>query len=39
MRLTPEPAEQRVLLLTRLLDAPRRLVYRVWTQPEHLARW
>ena len=34
----PEPAEQ-VLVITRILDAPPSLVFKVWTQPEHLARW
>ncbi len=33
-----EPAE-RVLILTRVFDAPRRLVFAVWTQPAHLVRW
>lgn len=27
------------ITLTRLLDAPRELVFRVWTDPKHLARW
>jgi predicted 3-demethylubiquinone-9 3-methyltransferase (glyoxalase superfamily)/uncharacterized protein YndB with AHSA1/START domain len=27
------------LTLTRILDAPRSLVYAVWTDPQHLARW
>jgi uncharacterized protein YndB with AHSA1/START domain len=27
------------LLITRIFDAPRSLVYRVWTTPEHLYRW
>ncbi|MFC6488875.1 SRPBCC family protein [Nitratireductor sp. GCM10026969] len=27
------------LTLTRMFDAPRTLVFRVWTAPEHLARW
>jgi len=27
------------LLITRLLDAPRSLVFTVWTKPEHIARW
>lgn len=31
--------EERVLLMTRTFDAPRSLVFKVWTQPEHLARW
>jgi uncharacterized protein YndB with AHSA1/START domain len=38
MNVRPEPTEQ-TLVLTRLLDAPRRLVFDVWTRPEHLARW
>jgi uncharacterized protein YndB with AHSA1/START domain len=33
-----EPAEREVLI-TRLFDAPRELVFRAWTDPEHLARW
>jgi uncharacterized protein YndB with AHSA1/START domain len=31
--------EERTLVLSRIFDAPRDLVYKVWTQPEHLARW
>ena len=27
------------LTLTRLYDAPRELVFRCWTEPEHLRRW
>jgi uncharacterized protein YndB with AHSA1/START domain len=33
-----QPAEREVVL-TRTLDAPRDLVFRVWTEPGHLARW
>jgi len=33
-----EPAS-RVLLIQRTLDAPRELVFKVWTQPEHLVHW
>ena len=33
-----EPKD-RVLLIERLLDAPRKLVFRAWTVPEHLVRW
>lgn len=33
------PPEARGLTLVRMLDAPRALVFRVWTQPEHLVRW
>lgn len=29
----------RELTLVRTFDAPRRLVFKVWTQPEHFARW
>ncbi len=32
------PAE-RELVLERVFDAPRRLVFRLWTEPEHLVRW
>jgi len=32
-------AEERELVFTRIFDAPRSLVFRVWTAPEHLARW
>lgn len=27
------------LVITRIFDAPRRLVWRVWTDPEHVKRW
>lgn len=27
------------LVLSRLLDAPRELVWKAWTEPEHLVRW
>jgi uncharacterized protein YndB with AHSA1/START domain len=30
---------ERELVLTRVLDAPRALVFRAWTDPEHLVRW
>jgi uncharacterized protein YndB with AHSA1/START domain len=29
----------RELVITRLFDAPRELVFRCWTEPEHLAKW
>jgi uncharacterized protein YndB with AHSA1/START domain len=32
-------AAERELVITRVFDAPRRLVFKVWTAPEHLARW
>ena len=31
--------EERVLAITRVFEAPPSLVFKVWTQPEHLARW
>ncbi len=36
--LAREP-EDRVLIITRVLDAPRALVFKVWSEPEHLVRW
>lgn len=33
------PSEDLVLVITRVLDAPRALVFKVWSQPEHLVRW
>ena len=35
----PAAAEDRVLVITRVFDAPVRLVYKMWTEPEHIARW
>ncbi len=35
----PEPAEERGLILTRVFDAPRELVFRAWAEPGQLARW
>jgi len=32
-------APERVLILNRVFDAPRALVFKAWTEPEHLARW
>ena len=29
----------RELIVTRLIDAPRRLVFRAWTEPEQVSRW
>ena len=29
----------REIVLTRLLDAPRELVWKAWTEPEHLIKW
>ena len=30
---------ERELILTRVLDAPRELVFRMWTDPQHVAQW
>ena len=30
---------ERELVITRVFDAPRRLVFKMWTEPEHLVRW
>jgi len=38
MNLVTEPAD-RVLVITRVFDAPRELVFKAWTQPEHMAQW
>ena len=32
------PSEREVVV-TRVLDAPRALVWKAWTEPEHVARW
>lgn len=34
-----EKTAERELVITRLLDAPRELVFRAWTEPEHLIHW
>lgn len=38
-RPAPAAPKERVLVITRLLDAPPSLVFKVWTEPEHIARW
>jgi uncharacterized protein YndB with AHSA1/START domain len=35
---TPGAAD-RELVITRVFEAPRELVWKVWTEPEHIARW
>ncbi len=37
-KLVNEPAD-RVLVITRIFDAPRSLVFKAWTESEHMARW
>lgn len=36
---TDQPSEASVMTLTRTFDAPRDLVFKVWTDPKHLAQW
>lgn len=31
--------EQRTLVITRVFDAPAKLVFTAWSKPEHLVRW
>jgi uncharacterized protein YndB with AHSA1/START domain len=31
--------QERALVITRIFDAPRSLVFKAWTEPEHLVRW
>lgn len=31
--------EAREIVITRIFDAPRQLVWKAWTNPEHLMRW
>ena len=30
---------ERELVIARIFDAPCRLVFKMWTEPEHLVRW
>jgi uncharacterized protein YndB with AHSA1/START domain len=36
---TEAAVADRTLVITRMLGAPRALVFKAWTHPEHLARW
>ena len=31
--------KERKVLITRVLDAPRSLVFKLWTDPQHMAQW
>src|SRR5262249_24046821 len=31
--------EDRVLVMTRIFDAPRSIIFKVWTEPQHLVCW
>ncbi|TAL04204.1 MAG: SRPBCC domain-containing protein [Rhodospirillaceae bacterium] len=37
--MTTAPAPYRELTITRIFDAPRELVFKVWTEPKHLKQW
>jgi uncharacterized protein YndB with AHSA1/START domain len=34
-----KPATQREVTITRVFNAPRSLVFKMWTDPKHLAQW
>jgi len=36
---SPSATADREIVGTRLLNAPRDLVFQMWTQPEHIAKW
>ena len=38
-RAAAPPVSETEVVLTRVFDAPRALVFKVWTQPHHLAQW
>jgi uncharacterized protein YndB with AHSA1/START domain len=35
----PAESQNRELVITRIFDAPREVVFAAWTRPEHVARW
>ena len=42
MAMTADAADlsaERELVITRIFEAPRQLVFKMWTEPEHLMRW
>jgi len=36
---TAEEAGDRELVITRIIDAPRHIVFQAWTEPDRVARW
>jgi uncharacterized protein YndB with AHSA1/START domain len=36
---TTLPAEEQEITITRVFDAPRELVFKAWTEPDHVAKW
>ncbi len=39
LKTTVESAPKNELIITRIFDAPRELVWKAWTDPEHVKRW
>jgi len=37
--LSQEDTSDREMVITRVLDAPRELVWKAWTEPEHVSKW
>jgi len=35
----PKPTTERELTISRMFDAPRDLVFKMWTDPTHMAQW
>jgi uncharacterized protein YndB with AHSA1/START domain len=38
-RNNPDSEQDRTIVTTRVLDAPRELVFEAWTDPKHLVKW
>jgi uncharacterized protein YndB with AHSA1/START domain len=38
-RNSPDSEQDRTIVTTRVLDAPRELVFEAWTDPKHLVKW
>ena len=38
-RAAATPVAETEVVLTRVFDAPRALVFKIWTEPHHLAKW
>jgi uncharacterized protein YndB with AHSA1/START domain len=36
---TTTPSDEPIITMVRIFDAPRELVFKAWTDPEHLAQW
>jgi uncharacterized protein YndB with AHSA1/START domain len=39
MTTSSQKTEEQELIITRVFDAPRELVWQAWTEPEHFMRW